>query len=46
MFLLTHTSKTKTLWNKGKLYGQKPLLKFQEIWTIWVHLQMANNIRN
>ena len=46
MYLLTHASKAKTPWNKGKLYGQKPPLKLQEIWTIRVHLQMANKIRD
>jgi len=42
MYLLTHTPKAKTPWNKGKLCGQKPPLKLQEIWIIRIHLQMAN----
>ena len=46
MYLLTHTPKAKTPWNKGKLCGQKPPLKLQEIWTIRIHLQMANKIRD
>ena len=46
MTLLTHVTETKVPWNKGKLCGQKPPLKLQEIWTIRVHLQMANRIRD
>jgi integrase len=33
-------------WNKGKLVGQKPLLKLKEIWTIRIRLQLAGNIRD
>ncbi len=33
-------------WNKGKLIGQKPPLKPQEIWAIRVRLQMAHRVRD
>ena len=33
-------------WNKGKLIGQKPPLKLQEIWAIRIRLQIANRIRD
>jgi len=33
-------------WNKGKLIGQKPPLKLQEIWAIRIRLQMANSCRD
>ena len=33
-------------WNKGKLVGQKPPLKQQEVWEIRVHLQMQHKIRD
>jgi hypothetical protein len=32
-------------WNKGKLTGQKPPLKLQEIWAIRMSHQIASNIR-
>lgn len=34
-----------TLWNKGKLIGQKSPLKLKEIWAIRIRLQMAKNTR-
>ena len=37
---------TKTPWNKGKLAGQKPPLKPQDIWGIRIHLQMDGNKRD
>ncbi len=33
-------------WNKGKLIGQKPPLKPQEIWAIRVRLQLAHRVRD
>lgn len=33
-------------WNKGKLVGQKPPLKPQNIWGIRIHLQMDDNKRD
>ena len=32
-------------WNKGKLIGQKPPIKLQEIWAIRFHLKAASNLR-
>ncbi len=32
-------------WNKGKLIGQKPPLKLQEIWTVRTPLRMAGKTR-
>lgn len=32
-------------WNKGKLLGQKPLLKLKEIWAIRVRLQLDHRTR-
>jgi integrase len=32
-------------WNKGKLIGQKPPLKLQEIWTVRTHLRMTGKTR-
>ena len=32
-------------WNKGKLVGQKPPLKLQEIWAIRIRLELAHNLR-
>jgi integrase len=45
MLCLTHTSRTYTPWNKGKLVGQKLPLKLKEIWAIRVRLQLYNKIR-
>ena len=33
-------------WNKGKLVGQKPPLKPQEIWTIRIHLELQGKARD
>ena len=46
MQLLTHTPKTRTPWNKGKLTGQKPPFKLKEIWAIRVRLQLNNRLRD
>jgi integrase len=35
-----------TPWNKGKLIGQRPPLKKQEIWSIRVRLQIAGKVRD
>ena len=32
-------------WNKGKLVGQKPPLKFKEIWAIRIRLQLDHRAR-
>lgn len=39
---LTHYSPS----NKGKLIGQKPPLKLQEVWSIRVRLEIANRYRD
>lgn len=36
----------KTVWNKGKLVGQKPPLKLKEVWSIRTRLQLADRIRD
>ena len=46
MYLLTHNPKSHTLWNKGKLTGQKPPLKLKEIWAIRIRLQISCNHRD
>ena len=33
-------------WNKGKLVGQKPPLRLQEVWAIRIRLQLLNRIRD
>ena len=33
-------------WNKGRLIGQKPPLKLQEIWAIRIRLQISNQVRD
>jgi len=33
-------------WNKGKLVGQKPPLKLQEVWSIRIHLDLNNRLRD
>ncbi len=33
-------------WNKGKLVGQKPPLKLQEVWAIRIRLQLQNRTRD
>ena len=32
-------------WNKGKLIGQRPALKLQEVWAIRIRLQLSKNIQ-
>ncbi|VAX10670.1 hypothetical protein MNBD_GAMMA25-2261 [hydrothermal vent metagenome] len=47
MLYLPHPHQvTHTPWKKGKLIGQKLPLKLREIWSIWIRLQLANNIRD
>ncbi|WP_305782220.1 hypothetical protein [Candidatus Thiodiazotropha endoloripes] len=33
-------------WNKGKLIGQNPPLKLNEIWSIRIRLEISNRVRN
>jgi len=37
--------KASTIWNKGKLIGQKPPLKLREIWAIRIRLQLKKETR-
>ncbi|MEH6584753.1 MAG: tyrosine-type recombinase/integrase [Halioglobus sp.] len=48
MLYLTHDPKTETRtpWNKGKLIGQRPPLKLQEIWSIRIRLELAGKARD
>ncbi|MFT6712236.1 MAG: hypothetical protein ACJATO_002625 [Arenicella sp.] len=32
-------------WNKGKLIGQRPPLKLQEVWSIRIRLQISRDKR-
>ena len=42
MFYSPYQSISKQPWNKGKLIGQKPALKLNEIWGIRIRLQLEN----
>ncbi len=44
-YLLTHNTR-KVPWNKGRVTGQKPPLKRNEIWAIRVHLQLEGRVRD
>jgi integrase len=46
MHLLTYVPPKHEPWNKGKITGQKPPLKLQEIWAIRVKLQLDKRIRD
>ena len=46
MHLFSYTAERVEPWNKGKIIGQKPPLKLQEIWTIRIHLQQLTNPRD
>ena len=46
MYLLTCNRKSRTLWNKAKIIGQKPPLKLRDIWAIRIRLQMENRLRD
>lgn len=37
---------TKSPWNKGKIIGQRPPLKKQEIWSIRVRLELSHRVRD
>jgi integrase len=44
---LDHTNpKSHVPWNKGRLVGQKPPLKLQEIWAIRIRLQLSKRLRD
>ncbi|MBN3790044.1 tyrosine-type recombinase/integrase [Burkholderia sp. Ac-20353] len=40
------TEQTREAWNKGKLIGQKPPLKPQEVWAIRIYLHNAHAMRD
>lgn len=40
------TTQTRIPWNKGKIVGQKPALKLQEVWAIRVRLQLRKSARD
>jgi len=46
MLYLTHDKSNRTPWNKGKLTGQKPPLKLNEVWAIRTRLQITNKTRD
>jgi integrase len=46
MFYSSDVSAPHIPWNKGKLIGQRPPLKKQEIWSIRVRLQLAKKVRD
>ena len=46
MLYLTHDKPHHTPWNKGKLTGQKPPLKLNEVWAIRIWLQISNKTRD
>ena len=46
MHLLTYVPPKHNPWNKGKITGQKPPLKLQEIWAIRFRLQLDRRIRD
>jgi len=41
-----NTKVNNTPWNKGKLIGQKPPLKINEIWAIRIRLELTEKIRD
>jgi integrase len=46
MFNRKHNPPAKSAWNKGRLMGQKPPLKPQQIWAIRIRLQLAQRFRD
>jgi len=46
MQYLTPTPRSQAPWNKGKLVGQKPPFKLQEVWSIRTRLQIEQRIRD
>ena len=46
MQLLAHVSSGHRPWNKGRLTGQKPPLKLNEVWAIRIRLQMEGRVRD
>lgn len=46
MYPLLEYKLKRALWKKGKLIGQKPPLKAQQIWAIRFRLQIDDNLRD
>ena len=46
MLYLTHDKPHNIPWNKGKITGQKPPLKLNDVWAIRIRLQIANKTRD
>jgi len=44
MYFRTRTAIASIPWNKGKLIGQKPPFKLEEVWAIRIRLQISKNI--
>lgn len=43
---MERNNQTRIPWNKGKIVGQKPALKLQEVWEIRVRLQLKQSERD
>ncbi len=41
-----NTETRRILWNKGRLVGQRPPLKQQEVWAIRIRLQLGHDVRD
>lgn len=37
---------SKVPWNKGKLVGQKQVLKLEEVWAVRIRLEVTNKTRD
>ena len=46
MLYLEHDKPHRIPWNKGKITGQKPPLKLNEVWAIRIRLQIADKKRD
>ena len=46
MYQFFNNKQTSEPWNKGKLIGQKPPFKLNEIWAIRIRLEISNRIRD
>lgn len=43
---MEQNTQAKVPWNKGKIVGQKPALKLQDVWAIRVRLQLKKSARD
>ena len=46
MYQIHSAAVDRAAWNKGKLIGQKPPLKLNEVWAIRIRLQLDNRLRD